>query len=408
MTLNLEKMLAVLGIASLAYMPGNVNAQDFSSQSRNSSGLERSIENIEIERYNKISHTFSMGESLRDVENINTENLEKLEWLLDTYNEPIEVGDILTIIERESVDGIFYPYSIKLDYNDSEKEDLFLIGRKEDMGYAIRVDYHDSEGDLRRSLWTNKRNHSFFDVGVYEVEFPLEGFFEDYKLSISSPFGERRNPVRGIFGGPSINFHYGIDIPLPIGYPFRAPLDGSLMAGYVARETGDMGYDTFLHLGKVSEIRSRRIVRNSNRRLEAQNIVFQFFHISDYPENIKEEFVEHRLDRANIPENRVEEFRNWYHWILSEQDEELIFNNLQQHGMRSYFFRGVNVDKGDVFAYNGNTGLSTAPHMHLGILVNGRFVDPEEFYNLYGRRSGITKEEFQQDYEKYNFIKNSL
>jgi murein DD-endopeptidase MepM/ murein hydrolase activator NlpD len=41
---------------------------------------------------------------------------------------------------------------------------------------------------------------------------------------------------------------------------------------------------------------------------------------------------------------------------------------------------GQKVKRGDVIGFVGNTGLSTAPHLHYEVLANGRNVDPALFY----------------------------
>lgn len=42
---------------------------------------------------------------------------------------------------------------------------------------------------------------------------------------------------------------------------------------------------------------------------------------------------------------------------------------------------GDEVKAGDVVAFTGNTGVSTGPHLHFGVRINGQYVDPLKFYN---------------------------
>jgi len=52
---------------------------------------------------------------------------------------------------------------------------------------------------------------------------------------------------------------------------------------------------------------------------------------------------------------------------------------------------GQKVERGDVIGFVGNTGLSIAPHLHYEIKLNGRYVDPVNYYF-----NDLTPEEYER------------
>ncbi len=67
------------------------------------------------------------------------------------------------------------------------------------------------------------------------------------------------------------------------------------------------------------------------------------------------------------------------------------YRTLYGHLSRFNVKRGQKVKRGDVIGYVGNTGLSTAPHLHYEVQQNGKKVNPLNFYN-----NDLTAEEYQR------------
>jgi murein DD-endopeptidase MepM/ murein hydrolase activator NlpD len=54
------------------------------------------------------------------------------------------------------------------------------------------------------------------------------------------------------------------------------------------------------------------------------------------------------------------------------------------HINRSFVKVGQKVDQGDVIAETGNRGQSTGPHLHIGVMQNGSYVNPQPWLDAHG------------------------
>lgn len=55
------------------------------------------------------------------------------------------------------------------------------------------------------------------------------------------------------------------------------------------------------------------------------------------------------------------------------------FSTFYGHNSRLMVKAGHRVRRGQLIAYSGNTGLSTGPHLHYGVRLNGEWVDPRNY-----------------------------
>ncbi|MBT2621298.1 M23 family metallopeptidase [Chryseobacterium sp. ISL-6] len=57
------------------------------------------------------------------------------------------------------------------------------------------------------------------------------------------------------------------------------------------------------------------------------------------------------------------------------------FETMYMHLSRIFFSEGDIIYSGDIIALSGNTGKSTAPHLHFAVKENGRYINPIQFLN---------------------------
>lgn len=57
------------------------------------------------------------------------------------------------------------------------------------------------------------------------------------------------------------------------------------------------------------------------------------------------------------------------------------FQTIYLHLSKFYYIKDDLIHAGDIIALSGNTGKTTAPHLHFAVKENGQFVDPINFLN---------------------------
>ncbi|GIO28265.1 M23 family metallopeptidase [Ornithinibacillus bavariensis] len=60
------------------------------------------------------------------------------------------------------------------------------------------------------------------------------------------------------------------------------------------------------------------------------------------------------------------------------------YQTLYGHLMEIDVEVGDKVKKGDIIGSVGSTGRSTGPHLHYEVIINGKPVDPKDYFNIYG------------------------
>jgi len=79
------------------------------------------------------------------------------------------------------------------------------------------------------------------------------------------------------------------------------------------------------------------------------------------------------------------------------------YTSLYAHQSRIRVKRGQRVKKGQIIGYVGNTGRSTGPHLHFGLMKNGRWIDPMRVL----RKKSISGGSILKKFTKYEDVKST-
>ena len=64
--------------------------------------------------------------------------------------------------------------------------------------------------------------------------------------------------------------------------------------------------------------------------------------------------------------------------IKHDENYQTLYANLSEFNVKE----GDVVTQGDIIGYSGNSGLSTAPHLHYEVYKDGKVVNPEDYFEL--------------------------
>ncbi|MFP4111795.1 MAG: hypothetical protein ACLFPQ_02975 [Candidatus Woesearchaeota archaeon] len=349
--------------------------------------------------YNVYSHFVSGQETIEDIaRQLNTVNHRKLGWLLDAYSNPLGRGEQIFVAESEYETknssgedvSITFPRYVLRDSGDEERLLIADVENITENRPAFIVDYHDQEGYLWATMWINKTNPEIFTCRVrQDFISPLEGDISDYR--ITSDIGPRGNPTPES-GGPDRDSHRGVDFGVPTGTPIYNMIDGELNIDYILRPIAEMQraqeagnpYEDDLYLGKTAFIRKTIAIPDNHGNITYISLISQNFHLDDYPDGIKERIIEEQMRIRDIPEERYEEYLNWYTDLLNNE-EEYIINDLhrQSEGINSMNLRAwIPVEQGEIIGYTGDTGRGNGEHLHAGLRVENNIENIANHYGL--------------------------